>query len=387
VKITKVETRSLGFEKVDPTMARSFSVVRLETDADIVGWGEASTNWGHSYPTVIATTIRDVVAPLLVGKDPRNIRERLSQMHVALDGYLGWEGLTSQAIGAVEIALWDILGKDAGVSISQLLGGGMDRVRLFATGTTMFEQSADWHARYFDPALSSGITAVKVRLGKNPGADLELIETVRNRIGPDGLLMADAYWGYSPDQALALSRRMEPFDIYFFEEPCPQYMQEGLAWLSANSPVRIAVGERVYSPAQFADIARRGSARVFQPDAQICGGILACMDVATLARTADIEVSPHVGGPTAIGFAANLQWAAAAGVSIMEYDIDVYQPVLREILVDNLFAMDRITDGTIAVPKGPGLGIDVDEGSFERFPYEAGRTYAEMFPDHETGRA
>ena len=98
-------------------------------------------------------------------------------------------------------------------------------------------------------------------------------------------------------------------------------------------------------------------------------------------------MSPHVGGPTAIGFAANLQWAAAASVAIMEYDIDVYQPVLREILTDNLFAMDRITDGTIAVPDGPGLGIEVDEGSFARFPYEPGRTYAEMFPDHETGRA
>lgn len=387
MKITKVDAISLGFEKVDPVMGRSFSVVRVETDADIVGWGEASTNWGHSYPTVLATTIHDVLGPLLVGKEPRNIRARSAEMHVTLDGYLGWEGLTSQAIGAVEIALWDILGKDAGASVAQLLGGGAERIRLFATGTTMFEMSADWHARYFDPALAVGVNAVKVRLGKDPDADLDLIRTVREHIGPGGLLMADAYWGYSPDQALDLARKMEPSDIYFFEEPCPQYMQEGLAWLSARSPVRIAVGERVYSPAAFADIARRGSARVFQPDAQICGGILACMDIATLARAWDLEVSPHVGGPTAIGFAANLQWAAAAGVAIMEYDIDVYQPVLREILHDNLFGMDRIKDGTIAVPDGPGLGIDVDESSFARFPYEPGRTYAEMFPDHETGRA
>ncbi len=387
MKITSVEAISLGFEKRDPTMGRSCSVIRIDTDAGIVGWGEASTNWGHSYPTVVAATVHDVLAPLLVGTDPRNIRRRLSEMHVALDGYLGWEGLTSQAIGGVEIALWDILGKDAGMSVARLLGGGAERIRLFATGTTMFEMSADWHARYFDPALAAGITAVKVRLGKDPAADLELIRTVRDHIGPDGLLMADAYWGYSPDQALELAKEMAPFDVYFFEEPCPQYMQDGLAWLSANSPVRIAVGERVYSPTQFADIARRGSARVFQPDAQICGGILACMEIATLARIANIEVSPHVGGPTAIGFAANLQWAAAASVAIMEYDIDVYQPVLREILTDNLFAMDRITDGTIAVPDGPGLGIEVDEDSFARFPYEPGRTYAEMFPDHETGRA
>jgi L-alanine-DL-glutamate epimerase-like enolase superfamily enzyme len=387
VKITDVAAISLGFEKRDPTMARSCAVIRVDTDAGIVGWGEASTNWGHSYPTVLAATIHDVLAPLLVGKDPRDIRQRLSEMHVTLDGYLGWEGLSSQAIGGVEIALWDILGKDAGRSVAQLLGGGAERIRLFATGTTMFEMPARWHAEYFDEALACGIDAVKVRLGKNPAADIELIETVREHIGPEGLLMADAYWGYSPDQALDLARKMEPSNVYFFEEPCPQYMQDGLAWLSSRSPVRIAVGERVYSPTAFAEIARRGSARVFQPDAQICGGILACMEVATVARLADIEVSPHVGGPTAIGFAANLQWAAAAGVPIMEYDVDRYQPVLREILTDNLFAMDRIVDGTIAVPDGPGLGIDVDEATFGRFPYEPGRTYAEMFPEHETGRA
>ena len=155
-------------------MGRSCSVVRIDTDADIVGWGEASTNWGHCCPTVVAATIHDVLAPLLSARS-RGTSAAAAEMHVALDGYLGWEGLTSQAIGGVEIALWDILGKDTGVSMARLLGGGAERIRLFATGTTMFEMSADWHARYFDPALAAGLTAVKVRLGKDPDADLELI--------------------------------------------------------------------------------------------------------------------------------------------------------------------------------------------------------------------
>lgn len=387
MKVVDVRALMLGYEKVDPVMRRSFVIVRVETDTGIVGWGEASTNWGHSYPTVLVTVIDDVLAPLLAGKDPLNIRARLGEMHVTLDGYLGWEGLTSQAIGAVEIALWDIAGKHMGASIAQLLGGGAERIRLFGTGTTMFEMTAGWHARYFDAALAAGFTAVKVRLGKSADADIELIRTVREHIGPNGLLMADAYWGYSPDQALDLARRMAPYDVYFFEEPSPQYMQEGLTRLSELSPVRIAVGERVYSPLQFADIARRGSARVFQPDAQICGGILACMEIVTIAGLASIEVVPHVGGPTAIGFAANVQWAAAAGVAIMEYDIDPYQPVLSGILTEPIFAMDRISDGMIAVPDGPGLGIEIDEEAITRFPYLPGQTYTEVFPEHETGRA
>ena len=387
MKISHVATILLGYENVDPVMQRSFAVVRLETDTGIVGWGEASTNWGHSYPTVLRTTIEDVVAPLLAGKDPRNIRARVKEMRVALDGYLGWHGLSSQTIAAVETALWDILGKSAGMSIGQMLGGTVDRIRLFGTGTTMFEMSADWHAHYFDAALAAGITAVKVRLGKDPEADTELVRVVRDHIGPDGLLMADAYWGYSPDQALDLARRIEPYDVYFFEEPSPQYMMEGMTRLAAGSPVRIAVGERVYSANQFAEIARRGAAHVFQPDVQICGGILECLDIAAIARVHDIEVVPHVGGPTAIGFAANLQWSAAAGVTLIEYAVDPYQPLLNEMIAEPIFAMDRIEGGFVRVPSGPGLGIEVDESSFDRFPYVPGQTYAEIFPEHETGRA
>lgn len=180
---------------------------------------------------------------------------------------------------------------------------------------------------------------------------------------------------------------MAPYDIYFFEEPSPQYMTEGMSRLTANSAVRIAVGERVYSATQFAEIARSGGAHVFQPDVQICGGIMECMDIAAVARVHDIEVVPHTGGPTAIGFAANVQWAAAAGVALMEYAVDPYQPLLNEMITDPIFSMERIQQGHIVVPGGPGLGIDVDETSFDRFPYTPGQTYAQLFPEHETGRA
>ena len=385
MRITSITPRSLGYRKVDPPMQRAFSIVRIETEDGVVGWGEASSNWGHSYPTVVEAVLRDVIAPNLIGADAAKIRDRLQQMHVLLDGYLGWEGLTSQVIGAVEIALWDIAGKVHGAPIAALLGGGSETIALYGTGTTMFEESAQWHAAYFDDALAHGFRNVKVRLGKDPDHDVELVRIVREHIGPQRGLMADAYWGYPPEEAIALCARLQPHGVYFFEEPCPQYDVDGLARLAARSlPIRIAGGERIYSPAQYRMLAERGAIHVFQPDASLCGGILACLDVMAVARSYGLEVIPHVGGPTAIGLAANLQWASAAGVGMIEWDIDPFQPLVDELAPE--LALSRIVDGVARVPDGPGLGIEVDEAVLDDHPWVQGETYAEVFPEHETGR-
>jgi L-alanine-DL-glutamate epimerase-like enolase superfamily enzyme len=383
--IESLTARCLSYHKTDPPMQRGFVVVRVQTSDGVVGWGEASSNWGHSYPTVVETVVRDVIAPNLVGTDASAIRARLGQMHVLLDGYLGWEGLSSQVIGAVEIALWDALGKVHGVPVSTLLGGGIDRIPLYGTGTTMFEESAEWHAHYFDQALAAGFQNVKVRLGKNPDSDVELVRVVQEHIGPGKRVMADAYWGYSPEEAIALTERLKPYGVYFFEEPCPQYDVEGLARLAARSlPVRIAGGERIYSPAQYRMLAERQAIHVFQPDATLCGGMLACLEIATVAKLFGLEVIPHVGGPTAIGLAANLQWAAAANVPMIEWDIDPHQPLVDHLAPE--LALTQIRDGVAVVPGKPGLGIEFDEAVFDDFPHVKGGTYAEVFTDHETGR-
>ena len=383
--ITSITARCLSYHKSDPPMQRGFVVVRIETSSGLVGWGEASSNWGHSYPTVVETVVRDVIAPNLEGSDAFAIRARVAQMHVLLDGYLGWEGLSSQVIGAVEIALWDVLGKAHGMSIAELLGGGIDTIPLYGTGTTMFDESAGWHAHYFDAALAVGFNNVKVRLGKHPDADVELVRVVREHIGAGRRIMADAYWGYSAEEAIALTERLKPLGVYFFEEPCPQYDVDGLVRLASRSlPVRVAGGERIYSPAQYRMLAERGAIHVFQPDASICGGIIACMEIAAIARHFGLEVIPHVGGPTAIGLAANLQWAAAANVPMMEWDIDPHQPLVDRLAPE--LALSRIEGGAARVPSGPGLGIAVDEEILGDFPHVTGGTYAEVFTDHETGR-
>lgn len=384
MRITAVDPLALGYRKTDPPMARNFAVVRVETDTGLVGWGEASTNWGHSYPTVFVAAVRDVCAAPLLGTDPTDVRGRVAQLRVLLDGYLGWEGLSSQVIGALEMACWDILGQAAGLPLHRLLGAANRPLRLYGTGTTMFEETADYHAHYFDEALAHGFGGFKVRLGRRVADDVATVAAVRDHVGSEAMIGVDSYWFHDARTALEVAEQLRPLGVGFFEEPVPQMRVDDLVWLAARSPVPIAVGERVYSVRQFDHLARVGAAHVFQPDASICGGVLACLDIAALAAQRGIAVYPHVGGPTVIGFAANLHWAVAADVPWMEYDIDPHQP-----LVDGFgpIGLGLIHDGELAAPDAPGLGVALPDDVATRFPFVPGDTYAEVFPDHETGRA
>ena len=386
MKITRITAISLGYTKVDPEMYRSFALVKIDTDAGHVGWGEASSSYGHSYPTVVQTIVDDVLADMLLGKNPLAIRARLAEMHLWLDGYLGWDGVSAQVIGAIEIALWDIFGKEHDVSIAAILGAGLDSLPLYATGTTSFDVDLGWHETYFDDILDAGIKGIKVRLGNDPDRDLELIARTRQVIGDDCKLMADGYWTYTLREAIRLAQNMEPYNVNFYEEPIPQYMLGGLAELRAASPVRIAVGERVFSLAGFRDVIHHRAADVLQPDPTVCGGILACMEVAALAKAHDLAVVPHVGGLTAVGVAAGLHLAAAIEPELLEYDPDPYQPLRDELLVDPIFGMGRVENGHMAVPTGPGLGIRIDESILEAYPYERGTLYQEVYPEHGAGR-
>jgi L-alanine-DL-glutamate epimerase-like enolase superfamily enzyme len=387
MKIDHVRAVLTGHRIVNPEMQRSWALVRIEADDGTVGWGEASTNWGHSYPTVFRAVIEDVCARHLEGRDPLAIRDRVADLKVALDGYLGWEGLTSQTIAAVETALWDILGKSLGAPVHQLLGASPYPIPLYGTGTTMFEKSHEWHARYFDQCLELGFKGIKLRLGRALEDDVEYVRTVREHVGPDILIGVDSYWFHDVDTAVELTHQIAPYRIHFFEEPIPQYQVEGLARLQANSPIRVACGERVYSARAYAELARLDAARVFQPDVTLAGGIIACMEIAEIAARSAVEVIPHVGGPTVVGLAANLHWATAARVRLCEFDIERDQPMITDLGHNPGLALPDLEGGTIVAPTGPGLGVEIDEARLAEHPYVEGDTYAEMFPEHESGRS
>lgn len=385
MKITSIEVIGLGYEREVSPMQRGFALVRVTTDAGIVGWGEASTSYGHIYPNVVRSIVDDAIARAILGKDPLDVHARLHDMKLYVHPWLGWDGVSAQAIGAVEIALWDILGKASEMPIAHLFGARRDRVPLYGTGTVKPDEDPRWHGQFFDKLLESGFRGVKTRISSGIEKDLAQIAGVREYIGPEVKLMVDAYFCYTPSSAITLAKRMAPYDPFFFEEPVPQHMLAGLEELCRESPVPIAYGERTYSLSGFETLVNRKAADILQPDATVCGGILECVEINALAKANNLRVFPHIGGLSAVGLAANLHLAAIINCEMLEYDGSDQQPLRDELLRDPIFDWDHLENGCLRVPDGPGLGIEIDESVFEKYPYRSGRFYPDVFPQFGLG--
>ena len=386
MKISSVRVIPLGYTKDEPAIPRSFALVRVESDEGVVGWGEASSAYGHSYPLVVKEIVEGVLARALVGKEALDIEQRLFDMRRYATQFLGAGGVVSQAIGGVEIALWDLLGKAGNLPLYRILGGRRSEVRLYGTGTTYFEKDPDWHARYFGTCLAHGFGGVKVRVGKSREWDLALVGTVRDFVGPDVGLYVDAFMSYSARMALEMAREFDDLGVGFFEEPIRQEVLDGLARLVEKSPVPIAVGERLYSAREFQAVMQARAADVLQPDATIVGGMREALRVCELGALGGYRVVPHIGGLTAVGIAANLHLACASDpVMELEYDIGPYQPLRDEILFDPVLSFDRIEGGVLRAPQGPGLGIDIDEERLAKFAYTPGAVYPDIYPQYGAG--
>jgi len=338
MKITDIDVIPLSYTKDHPPIQRYFGLFRVKTDKGLVGYGEASTSYGNFFPEIMKSIVDDALARVLIDKDPLDIQQRLREMRLYLYPWLGWEGVSSAVIAGIEIALWDILGKDAGKPISELLGSKAKTIPLYGTGSTYPEMKPEWHGEFFKEALDLGFIGVKTRIAGGFQKDLKQIEVVRNYVGDDIRLLVDAYWCYSEKTAVKLSKKMADFDVFLFEEPIPQYRLKSLARLTKASPVPIAVGERVFTLSGFDLVVDCQAADFLQPDATICSGIYECLQVDALAKANNLEVYPHIGGLTAVGIAANLHLAATIGSDMLEYDFSPYQPLRDELIKEPVFS-------------------------------------------------
>lgn len=386
MKINSVRVVPLGHMKDEPEIPRSFALVRVDCGDGMVGWGEASSAYGHSYPFVVKEIVEGVLARALIGKAALDIEERLFDMRRYATQFLGASGVVSQAIGGVEIALWDLLGKAGNLPLYRLLGGRRSEVRLYGTGTTYFEKDPDWHAKYFSNCIAHGFSGVKVRVGKSREWDLALVRAVRDFVGPDVEVYVDAFMSYSQRMALEMAREFHDLAVGFFEEPIRQEVLGGLTRLVEKSPVPIAVGERLYSAREFQAVIEARAADVLQPDATIVGGLREALRVCELGALSGCRVVPHIGGLSAVGIAANLHLACASDAVVeLEYDIGPYQPLRDEILRDPLLSLDGIEGGVLPAPQGPGLGIDIDEEQLAKFAYVPGAVYPDIYPQYGAG--
>lgn len=366
MKITAVTplTSSFMFER-DPM---SYCFVRVETDTGLVGYGEACDSYGCSFAGVLATVITDALEPLLVGQELDSVERLTDRMRLFTRRRLGDQAVGPEARSAVEIALWDLAGQEAGRSVSALLGRTRDRVAVYASSVFLEEGDAAWHRKLLAPLLDRGVQMVKVRVGPEWRPDLDTLAELRRLIDPSVELMVDGSEIFTLPTALEVARRLHELGVMWFEEPLPQNERAGIEQLVAHSPVAIAYGEHLYGNLDALEVLTRRQATVLQPDASTCGGILEARRMANTAQYFGARVVPHIcAGP--ISLAANLHVAASVPhIRAIELPYTM-APMWAAFGGGDQLAIDAIVDGELAIPDSPGLGIALDESAVAANPY------------------
>jgi L-alanine-DL-glutamate epimerase-like enolase superfamily enzyme len=358
VKITDVETWVLNCGSL-------FVIVR--TDQGITGYGESSP----MNIKAIASMVNEALKPLVVGRNALD-RDRLWERMYFATYKLGVMGAQPEAIAGIDIALWDILGKVTGQSLSQLFGGRRRaRVRMYASIGGAADTTPAEMARRAAKAAQEGHTMIKVRTDwgtvrtdADPAHDWAVLSAVRRSVGDKLELGFDANNGFSVSTAIRLGRRFQDeLGIVHYEEPVAQYDYAGIAQVVAALDVPIAAGEHEYTRWQFRDLITQAQVEIIQPDLVKCGGISEGLRIAALAGAYNRMLVPHQTQP-AIGTAANLHFTACFSREdrAQEYDINSKRAVLNRVIHPAL----EQKDGYLPVPEGPGLGIEVDEAALRR---------------------
>ncbi len=261
--------------------------VRVETDAGLTGIGVGGG--GAAGIHVVDTVLREV----LIGRDAANV-EKLHRDMCEQTVFYGRSGLVVMAISGVDLALWDLRGKAANQPVARLLNPQVDLHRSIPTYVTVFDDAATREA------MSHGHTAVKLHVERfgdrpKPATIADLVETVRQRLGPHAMLMIDAFARWDVDTTLAVAEAVAPYDVAWLEEPIPPDQLDDYQRLAAQSAVPIAGGEHEYLAAGFQHLVDRRLHAVLQPDINWCGGMTTLVEVYKMAQQAGLRVCPHRG--------------------------------------------------------------------------------------------
>ncbi len=324
-------------------------LVRVDTSDGLTGWGEA---FGHGAIPATKAALDSLVAPLLIGRDPSDITALMRDAQQKLHLY-GRNGPMLYALSGLDIALWDIAGKRAGLPLHRLLGGGRSEVPAYAS--LLRYARPDAVARNAGTAVAQGYRAVKLH-----EIGVAEIQAARDAAGPGTLLMNDANCPWSVAQALEVAAALRPCGLHWLEEPVwPPEDYAGLARVRAAG-VPIAAGENASGLMDWKRMFDAGAVDVAQPSVAKLGGVTELCKVAALAEAYGVRVVPHCAyfGP---GFLASLHLAATLPGS----------PPLERLFVDleasPLAPWTEAVNGVLRVPQAPGLGCDPDPALVKRF--------------------
>ncbi|KRE11930.1 mandelate racemase/muconate lactonizing protein [Bosea sp. Root381] len=367
-RITRVEVHPLRatLPKVQRTSQGDYPaielvVVEVETEGGISGFGEGLCRRGAAG---YARFIEDALVPRLLGRDAADRRALWKAMRAALSGRPG--GQVVEAIAAVDIALWDIAGKQAGLPVHKLLGG-MGRTELAAYASSINWLDDATVEAEVAMALNAGFREIKVKLGHPLKDAVARAKLIRRLAGDDVALCVDANWAYDVDDAMIVGRALADLGYGFFEEPIAPHDREGYRRLAQHLPIRLAAGESDFVASEALTMLQDRSLGLIQPDVTRSGGITETWRIAELAAAFNTAYAPHVGWSGAICVAASLQLAAAAE-SFRTFECMVYENPLRDAFTHPVVGEgSQLVEGKLSVPQGPGLGIEIDREALKRF--------------------
>ncbi|MCV0424959.1 MAG: mandelate racemase/muconate lactonizing enzyme family protein [Roseibium sp.] len=361
---------------------RSAHLVEVETDEGITGWGEC---FGPgSIAVANKTIVEKVIQPLVVGENPLDRDVLWHKVYNLLRDH-GQKGMPLQALSGVDIALWDIAGKVAGLPIAQLIGGfHRTKVQVYGYGMMLRRENPTAMAsRFRDEAAvirEMGFRATKMKLGLGPKADVKLASAVRAGIGPDFRFMADANHCYTTADAFYVGRALEELECYWFEEPVAPEDHDGYRELRAGLKVNISGGEAEFNRWGWRGLLESRALDIAQPEVCALGGISEYLRVLALCHAHFVPVVNHVWG-SAIAVATNLQLLAA--MPPLPGGLYPSEPMLEFDTTDNRFRDELLkepldiqqqikrNDGYADVPQGAGLGVEPDRDFIRHYEIAA----------------
>ncbi|KON64047.1 D-galactonate dehydratase [Komagataeibacter europaeus] len=337
--------------------------LKIETDEGIAGWGEPVV---EGRAATVAAMVEEL-SDYLIGKDPFMIEDHWNVMYRA--GFYRGGAIHMSAIAGIDQALWDIKGKAFGMPVWQLLGGRCrDRIRVYSW--IGGDRPADT-ARAAQDVVARGFTAVKMNgteemqfidSHEKVDAAIARVAAIRDAVGPYIGIGVDFHGRVHKPMAKVLARELQPFDLMFIEEPVLSENFDALPEITAHCSAPIALGERLFSRWDFKKILEQGCVDIIQPDPSHSGGITETRKIAAMAEAYDVAVALHCPlGPIAL--AANLQLDALCyNAFIQEQSLGIHYNKSNDLLdYVNDPSVFSYVDGTVAIPDGPGLGIEINE--------------------------
>lgn len=375
MKISNVETFFLGKEVSTYGFAKGWItnrrviLVKITTDDGIVGWGEA---FGYGANVGNKAIIDHIIKPAVIGRDPfdRGVlwEEIYDLLHCNNRG-----GCLTAALGGVDIALWDIMGKAVNLPICKLLGGiQRKKIKAYASalyikpGKNLIEEQVKEAQSY----VKEGYRAVKCKITCDERTDVPMVREIRNAIGSDIEFMIDANGAFDPAGAIHFARQIEKYDMYWFEEPVPPEDIQGYLMVREKTGIPLAGGESEYSRYGIRELVSRRAVDYLQPDITLAGGISEMMNMHTLASSYDVQLMPHFVG-SVVSLAANLH--VLATIPYNQNSLHPREPMIEHDRTETPFR-DCLSDQTLVcengffqVPMGPGLGIEIDEEKVKKY--------------------